>query len=475
MGGAATGRFVKGPVARRRTSRAGAHELLRRLAPLGLAATLAACSSSRELAPDAVSAPDVALVREAAAPITGRDTDYDALMRLVGDARVVMLGESTHGTHEFYRERARITQRLIAEHGFTAVAIEGDWPEAFRVNQYVRGLGRDGSAEQALASFTEFPRWMWRNQEVRDLVRWMRTYNDARPAEGRVGFYGLDVYSLYESIDDVLTYLDANDAATAARVRTHYACFSRWRPEAQDYGAATQRGTSCEAQARDALGEVSRMGATPPTDPAAAEALFSTLRNAHSVANAERYFRSAYAGAVSSWNIRDQDMSDALVAVEEHLRARASREPKVVVWAHNTHIGDARMTDAGEQGEHNIGQLTRERLGDAAVLVGFHTYTGTVFAASSWGAEGRVQTVRRALPESHAGLFHATGTPAFLLPLRNQVAVAAELSDTPRLQRAIGVIYLPGSERQSHYFMARLGKQFDAVVFIDTTRAVTPL
>lgn len=475
MEGARTSEVVDGPAGRRQTGPVAPFALPRRLAAFALAATLAGCSSGRELAPDPTTASLVALVREAAAPIAGGATDYDPLVRLIGDARVVMLGESTHGTHEFYRERARITQRLIAEHGFTAVAIEGDWPEAYRVNQYVRGFGRDATAEQALASFTEFPRWMWRNQEVRDLVQWMHTFNGDRPAESRVGFYGLDVYSLYPSIEEVLAYLDANDPATATRVRTHYACFSAWRPNAQDYGAATRQGTSCEAQARDALGEVTRLAASRPADPAAAEALFSALRNAHSVANAERYFRSAYTGAVSSWNIRDQAMSDALVAVEDHLRSRSSREPRVVVWSHNTHTGDARMTDAGQLGELNIGQLTRQRIGEAAVLVGFHTYAGTVFAASSWGAEGRVQTLRRALPDSYAGLFHATGTPAFLLPLRNEAAIAAALNEPPRLQRAIGVIYLPGSERQSHYFMARLGTQFDAVVFIDSTRAIIRL
>ena len=445
------------------------------LVALALATTGASCSSNDRTGPDAADAATITVVREAAIPLTGSAADYDALMPLLAGARVVMLGEATHGTHEFYRERARITQRLIAEAGFSAVAIEGDWPDAYRVNQYVRGLGQDGSAEQALSSFTQFPRWMWRNEEMRDLIAWMRTHNQGRPAADRAGFYGLDVYSLYESIDEVLAYLDATNASVAARVRPLYACFSSWRPEAQDYGAATRTGASCEAQAAAALGELSRLAEARPQEASAAEALFSALRNAHTVANAERYFRTAYAGQISTWNIRDQEMSDALVAVEGHLRATSGREPKIVIWSHNTHTGDARVTEAGDQGEFNIGQLTRQRLGADAVLVGFHTYTGRVLAASSWGEPGRVQSVRPALRGSYSQLFHATGIPDFLLLLRGAGETANALSEPPRLQRAIGVIYAPATERQSHYFMARLGQQFDAIIFHDTTDAVTPL
>jgi erythromycin esterase-like protein len=230
-----------------------------------------------------------------------------------------------------------------------------------------------------------------------------------------VGFYGLDVYSLYESVDEVVAYLDRVDRPAATRVRGLYACFSRYAPDAQAYGAATQQGTRCETQARDALAELTRRAQSRPTDPADAEALFSAVRNAQSVANAERYFRTAYLGGLSTWNIRDQEMANNLRAIEDHLRASTGREAKIVVWAHNTHTGDARVTASGEQGEHNIGQLARERHGANAVLVGFHTYTGTVLAASEWGEAGRVQNVRPALRDSYAGLFHATGTPSFLL------------------------------------------------------------
>ena len=437
-----------------------------------------ACRSTGDPLDDAGGAPDpavVALVAQAAIPLSDAGTDYDALMQIVGDARVVMLGEATHGTHEFYQERARITQRLIAEKGFSAVAIEGDWPDAYRVNQYVRGLGQDASAEQALSSFTQFPEWMWRNEDVRDLVRWMRTYNDARTASQRAGFYGLDVYSLYESADEVLAYLGRVDPAAAGRVRALYSCFGQWRPNAAAYGSATQRGTTCQTQAEQGLQEMTNRAAVRPADPIEAEALFSALRNAHTVVNAEAYFRTAYLGNMSTWNLRDQEMADALTALEDHLRTSAGREPKIVVWSHNTHTGDARVTQSGEAGEHNIGQLVRERHDGASLLVGFHTYTGRVLAASAWGETGRDQPIRAALPESYSGIFHATRISRFLLPLRNAGPHTAALSDPPRLQRAIGVVYAPNTERQSHYFTARLGQQFDAVVFIDTTRAVTPL
>ena len=417
----------------------------------------------------------VGLVRQAAIPLTGAATDYDRLMQLVGDARVVTLGESTHGTDEFYRERARITQRLITEKGFSAVAIEGDWPDAFRVNQYVRGIGQDASAEQALSSFTQFPQWMWRNEAVRDLVSWMRTQNNARPVAQRVGFYGLDVYSLHESIDEVLTYLDRVDPASAGRVRGWYACFNASRPDAQSYGAGTRGGTSCQNQAALAVTELTNRANTRPSDPVEAEALFSAVRNANSVANAERYFRTMYQGGASTWNIRDEEMADNLIALEQHLATTTGRQAKVVVWAHNTHVGDARVTQPGEEGEHNIGQLVRQRLGDASVLVGFHTYAGSVFAARAWGEAGFDQPLRPARGDSYAGIFHATGVPNFLLLLRNAGPLAEALSAPSTLQRAVGVVYAPTTELQSHYIRARLGQQFDAVVFFDSSRAVKPL
>jgi erythromycin esterase-like protein len=438
-----------------------------------LAAGCESTSAVRDTDPTAPSDAAAAAVREAAHPVTGAPRDYDPLITAVGDARIVLLGEQTHGTHEFYRERARITQRLVLEKGFTAVAVEGDWPDTYRVNEYVRGLGGDASAEAALGDYSRFPAWMWGNEDVRELVRWLRAHNDARPTSEDVGIYGLDVYSLYPSLDAVVEYLAATDPAAAARARQQYACFETHRPDPQRYGSAA-RTASCRAQAAAVLQELEQRAATRPPDPVAAERLFSALRNAHAVANAEEYFRTSYAGGESTWNIRDQRMSETLNALETHLAAASGRPAKIVVWAHNTHAGDARHTQSGEQGELNIGQLVRQRLGAASLLVGFFTYTGTVFAAPDWDRPGRVYDLRPALAGSFADVFHASGRRDFLLVLRAGEEAAERLAE-PRLERAVGVVYVPQSERQSHYFMARLSRQFDAAVFFDTTSAVRPL
>jgi erythromycin esterase-like protein len=427
------------------------------------------------------------VVRAAARPVAGQAGDYDALLDLVGDARVVFLGESTHGTHEFYRERARITERLVREKGFSAVAVEGDWPETFRVNEYVRGRGADAGAEQALAGYARFPRWMWRNEDVRDLAARLRAHNDARPAAADVGFYGLDVYSLAASIAVVERYLTGAHPASGERVRALYDCFAPYGDDPQRYGQAAGRGgASCRAAAAAALDTVrARVGASPAApaaDPADAEARFSALRNAHAVANAEEYFRTSYAGGESTWNLRDRRMAENLEAVEGHVAALTGRPARVVVWAHNTHAGDARHTESAAQGELNIAQLVRDRLGPAAVSVGFLTHRGTVFAAPDWDREGRVYDLRPALRGSYGELLHAASTgaaPNFLVLLRAGHAAAdpgaTELLARERLERAVGVVYRPESERQSHYFTARLARQFDAVVFVDASTAVRPL
>ena len=450
---------------------------LRASRALGLLAAAAACGSAGGTIPDTPAPPaTVAAVRGAAHPIAGAATDYDPLLAMIGDARFVLLGESTHGTHEFYRERARITQRLVREKGFTAVAVEGDWPDTDRVNQYVRGLGGDATAEQALGDYTRFPAWMWGNEQVRDLVRWLRAHNDAHPAQSDVGIYGLDVYSLYTSAAKVVAYLAPLDPAAAQRARERYACFDAYRPEPHRYGsaAAADARASCAGPATAMREELERRAAARPADPAAAEALFSALRNAHAVANAEEYFRLLYAGGVSTWNVRDQRMAETLDALDRHLGAATGRPAKVVVWAHNTHAGDARHTEPGEQGELNVGQLMRQRHGPGAVLVGFLTYTGTVRAAPDWDRPGRVYDVRPALPGSFSDVFHQADTRDALFVLRGDGPAAGELA-APRLERAIGVVYRPQTERQSHYFTARLSRQFDAVVFMHTTAAVKPL
>ncbi|HEV2146981.1 MAG TPA: erythromycin esterase family protein [Longimicrobiaceae bacterium] len=412
----------------------------------------------------------VAAVRQAAVPLTGAPGDLDALMAMVGDARVVLLGESTHGTHEFYAERARITRRLVEEKGFTEVAVEGEWPAAARVDRWIRGAGTDPNAAQALSGFTEFPLWMWRNAEVRELVEWMRAHNAALPAGAApVRFRGLDVYSLFTSADEVVRYLERTDPAAAERARRRYSCFARFRGSPQAYGQAVEAGSapSCQAQAAEQLAETMARTA----DAAGADDLFGAQRNASVVAGAEAYFRGLFEG-VNTWNLRDRHM----MATLEALLARPAadgRPTRAVVWAHNTHVGDARATHMGERGDLSLGQLARERHGEGAVLVGFTTYDGRVMAAREWGAPGEERDVRPALPGSFAALFHEAGIPAFFLPLRGRGA------DDPlaarRLERAIGVVYLPASERQSHYFHAVLREQFDAVVHLDRTRAVRPL
>jgi erythromycin esterase-like protein len=450
---------------------------------LALVATaLAACGGNEPATsplPDDGGAAE-SVVRSAAHPVTGAAGDYDPLLAIAGDARVVLLGEATHGTHEFYRERARITQRLVREHGFNAVAVEGDWSETFRVNEYVRGMSADRSAEQALSGFARFPQWMWRNVEVRDLVQWIRVHNDAQPVTSDVGFYGLDIQSLAPPIESLQRYLSAVDPAAAERVRGRLACLTAFGADPERYGPAVARSpnASCRADVAAVVDEMRARAATRPSDPVQAELLFGAVRSAQALASGEEYFRLSYTGGTSTWNLRDRRMSEGLEALEAHVAATTGRPAKIVVWAHNTHTGDARATESGQQGELNIGQLSRERLGPASVNVGFLTYSGRVFAAPDWGASGRVFDLRAALAESYSALFHAAaadgGPRDFLLVLRGESPVASTLA-RPRLQRAVGVIYVPQSERQSHYFTAQLARQFDAVIYFDSSSPVQPL
>jgi erythromycin esterase-like protein len=399
-------------------------------------------------------------------------------MELVGDARLVLLGEASHGTHEFYRERARITERLIEERGFTVVAVEADWPDAYRVNRWVRGTGGDTVAAEALGGFERFPRWMWRNRDVLAFVSWLRDHNDSLPAGARkVGFYGLDLYSLFDSIEAVIRYLEEVDPEAARRARYRYGCFDHFGEDTQAYGYAAEVGmsASCEnavvqqlQDLRRQAAELSRRDGRIPEDE-----FFFAEQNARLVQSAEAYYRSMFHGRVSSWNLRDRHMAETLDALLAHFD-RKGGETRAVVWEHNSHLGDARATSMGEEGEWNVGQLVRERYGSDAVLVGFTTYTGTVTAAADWGEPAERKRVRPALPGSFETLFHELQVPDLLLPLRGRDRVAAALRE-PRLQRAIGVIYRPESERRSHYFEALLPEQFDAVMHFDETQAVEPL
>ena len=423
----------------------------------------------------------LAAVRAAARPLPGNEHDHDALLDLIGDAPLVLLGEASHGTHEFYRERARITRRLIVEKQFTAVAVEGDWPDAYRVNRFVRGRGSDADADAALAGFQRFPTWMWRNTVVAAFVDWLRGHNARLPAAEQCGFYGLDLYSLHASIAAVLAQLDRTDPASAQRARERYGCFDRFGPDSQVYGLMTGiRGADdCEDEVVAMLVELAGRqghGTAPADDP---EAAFDAEQNARLVKNAEAYYRQMHRRDVSTWNLRDDHMADTVAALRRHLARPGAgstvREAKIVVWAHNSHLGDARATEMGEErGEINLGQRLREAHGDRAVLVGFSTHTGTVMAATDWDGPAECKRVIPSRTDSVEGLLHAAGPPRFLLPLRGDPALAQALRE-PRLQRAIGVIYRPETERWSHYFHSRVAQQFDALIHLDETRAVDPL
>ena len=425
-----------------------------------------------------ITAPPAETLHRLLHPLTGAANDYDALLELIGDARLVLLGEASHGTHEFYRERARITRRLIEERGFTVVAVEADWPDAYRVNRWVRGADDDGSPLEALDGFSRFPRWMWRNRDVLEFVTTLREHNDAlTPPAKQVGFYGLDLYSLFTSIEAVLHYLDEVDPEAATRARYRYGCFEHYGEDTQAYGYAAGFGItpSCEDQAVQQLlelqrraVELSRRDGRIPEDE-----FFYAEQNARLVANAEEYYRTMFRGRVSSWNLRDRHMAETLEALLAHFDRRGGRT-KVVVWEHNSHIGDARATAMGEEGEWNVGQLVRERHGQDAVLVGFSTYAGTVTAASDWDAPAERKRVRPGLSGSYEWLFHQIGIESFLLPIRGNGDLREALDGT-RLERAIGVVYAPRTERWSHYFLADLPAQFDAVVHCDETWAVRPL
>jgi len=415
----------------------------------------------------------VRAIRQAAHPLTGEPADFDPLLKLVGDSRFVLIGEASHGTHEFYRIRAQITKRLIAEKGFDAVAVEADWPDAYRVNRFVRFESDDEDAIDALGGFQRFPAWMWRNADVLDFVGWLRNYNERR-CENRAGFYGLDLYSLHASIRAVLDFLDKVDPEAARRARYRYSCFENFGEDTQAYGYAAGFGLakSCEDEAIGQWVEMRRRAEelARRDGRAARDAFFFAEQNARLVKNAEEYYRAMFHERTSSWNLRDTHMAETLRALTHHLGAKS----KIVVWAHNSHLGDARATEMGQRGELNLGQLVRQDYGREAFLVGFSTYTGTVTAASGWDGPAERKHVRPALAGSYESLFHQTGIGNFLLQLHGKERAVALLQE-PRLERAIGVIYLSQSERLSHYFHAQLPDQFDVVLHFDETRAVEPL
>lgn len=392
----------------------------------------------------------------------------DPLLERIGDARVVLIGEASHGTSEFYRMRSRITSALIARKNFNFVAIEGDWPDAARIDHYVRHFDYPPSEWTA---FARFPTWMWRNNEVREFVDWLRIENADTPLDERVAFHGLDLYSLYSSIRSILDYLDEVDPETASLARQRYGCLTPWQADPATYGRAAISGSyrSCEAEVVHMLIELS--GKHREYAEHDGERFLDAMQNARLVANAERYYRIMYYGSRESWNLRDTYMFETL----KLLRRFHEPDNKAIVWAHNSHVGNAAATEMSRRGEINIGQLCREEFGDDVYSIGFGTDNGTVAAASDWDGPMEIKKVQPSLRGSYERLFHDVGLPGFFLGLnRPGASTLTNGLSQARIQRAIGVIYRPETELASHYFHAVLPQQFDEYIWIDTTSAVQP-
>jgi erythromycin esterase-like protein len=418
----------------------------------------------------------VPVVRQHAVPLEAETAASRILDEIDDRASLVLIGEASHGTHEFYRIRADVTRGLIEHRGFGIVAVEADWPDAYRANRWARLLGDDDTAEAALEDFTRFPRWMWRNREVVRFLRWLRGHNAGRPLSGRVGFYGLDLYSLHRSIGCVVEYLEKVDPHAAQLARQRYACFDVFGDDPQTYGYATSTriARSCEDEVVRQLIDLQRRAAAYARRDGriAADEYFVAEQNARVVQDAEAYYRAMYRGGAESWNLRDRHMMSTLDALLEYAE-RSGRPRRAVVWAHNSHLGDARFTGLSSSGELNLGQLVRQQYESSCCLIGMTTHTGGVTAAREWNTPAELRDVRPSLAGSYERLFHDVAIPFFLLRLTAPPVIQA--LGQPRLERAIGVIYKPDTERASHYFPARLSSQFDLVVHVDETRALEPL
>jgi erythromycin esterase-like protein len=394
---------------------------------------------------------------------------FAALFDRYGDAQVVLIGEASHGTHEFYEARAAITRRLVTHHGFTIVAVEADWPDADQIDRCVRGREKGDWHDPA---FSRFPTWMWRNTEVQAFTRWLNEHNRTLIPGRRVEFRGLDVYSLRSSIREVLGYLETTDPSMAQEARQRYACLTPWHDDPALYGHFTERGgmATCEGPVVEQLQTLlnQRLTLMGQDD----EALFNATQNARVIHAAEQYYRAMYHGNTVSWNLRDRHMFHTLQA----LRSRLDRNAKTIVWAHNSHVGDARATQMGDSGQLTLGQLCREAYGNECILIGMGTDQGTVAAADDWDEPMQIKTVLPALAHSWERAFAEADYPQALYDWRGDESQALRSALSVRLlERAIGVIYRPQTERQSHYFEASLSEQFDAWLWFSQTRAITPL
>jgi len=422
-------------------------------------------------------------------PLKGAAADYEPILSAMGPAKVVLIGEATHGTHEFYKIRADITKKLITDKGITMVAVEGDWPDVYRINRYVCGKSKDSNAKEALGDFQRFPKWMWRNTVVEDFVEWLRKYNErfGDKTNDKVRFYGLDLYSMFRSADLVIEYLEKTDPKAAELAKQRYGTLNRYRNKEFKYAEDVMLGLtpSREKEVVSILVQMlqkekeylEKHGFVDGDE------LFFAQQNAKLVKDAEEYYRNAYARGPTTWNLRDKHMFETLKELLDFHQKRTNRESKAVVRAHNSHVGDSRATEyARESGEWNIGQLVRENLGlDKSYNVGFTTYTGTVTAASSWGGDAIKFKLNPAFEDSYEAVFHQGNPSNWLSILRanaNPGLIAEDLVKLlapTRTERMVGVQYVKRSERQSHYVPATLPQQFDALIHLDVTSALQPL
>jgi erythromycin esterase len=401
------------------------------------------------------------------------ESDLDPLLDRIGEAPFVLLGEASHGTHEFYAWRAALTRRLISEKGFRFVAVEGDWPDCYRVSRSVTGVpGAPADPGEVLRTFARWPTWMWANEEVLHFARWLREHNTALPAEQRVGFYGLDVYSLWDSLHATIDYLREHEPEHVAPAMTALRCFEPYAEDPQAYARATRLvPTSCEAEVVSMLAKVVH---PPAQDAGSRDERFNAEQNARVAAGAESYYRAMVTGGPSSWNVRDSHMIDTLDRLVEHHRSTGDQSVKAVVWEHNTHIGDARYTDMAAAGMVNVGQLARERYGESdVVLVGFGSHSGTVVAAQAWGDRTETMPVPPARPGSTEALLHdaVADSPALFVFPEEQPVWLRQVAD----HRAIGVVYRPDAEGWGNYVPTVLGRRYDAFLWFDRTRGLSPL
>jgi erythromycin esterase-like protein len=401
---------------------------------------------------------------------------FAPLLEQIGDASIVMLGEASYGTHQFQQTRAEITQLLIEEKAFNAVAIEADWVDTYRVHRYVQHLSQDQNAHEALNDFRYFPQWMWRNDDVAQFVEWLREQNQRLPIDARIALYGLDLYSYYGAADAVMNYLDRIDREAAQEAGYRYSCFEQFDQDPQQHGYTAGYGLSPQreeeaiayamARTQRRIEELRQSRELAAGDQLYAEEIERLIHKA------EPYYREIFHGRNNGWNLRNRHLFDSLIMLINHL-GKQNRKAKIVVWTHNAHLGDARFTEMSTRGELNLGQLVKETYADKACAIGFTTYNGTTAAASEWGGQVEQKQIRPALPESYEALFHSLYETAFSLNLHNPLI--RERLGNARLERSIGAVYRPQTERISHYFYTQLSQQFDLVLHFDQTDAVIPL